>query len=271
MAINKITWPTENPTTVTDYQAQNNLLIALLKATQIPRKTVEIDSTWYIRKGTIFYVGGSTYYVDANTNISGTATPYIKLTPSEDGSTLSASYVTNLTGVSWNDEYSGYYDSSGNYYIFGEVTAIVNGQISEIKYDHFNPAVLGTNWIPTLTAALGTNWTTILQNNAHFSISANLAAGDYLLQVTAATKYFVVTRPCLVELSTGSAGGVITPRYYRPLATNTPYLSRSDAGQSYCVLMPGHYELSCTGSIATIWGIGIFGASSFDGIITEEA
>jgi hypothetical protein len=156
-------------------------------------------------------------------------------------------------------------------YEFDELKALAGAAIAAASLRAIGGKNLAAGWAKALTDP-GDNWTTILQANAYFAISASPGNDDYLLQVVAETKYFEVTRPCLIELTTGSAGGLITPRYYRIFATNTPYLSRPAAsGQSYCVLLPGHYELSCTGSTANIWGICVFGASSFDGVIIEEA
>lgn len=71
-----------------------------------------------LKKGVLINIGGSNYSVTADEAITGTVSPYVKITPS--GSTASASFVTDLTGVSWNDTYNFYEDVSGNAYIFNE-------------------------------------------------------------------------------------------------------------------------------------------------------
>lgn len=83
-----------------------------------------------VKKGSLFNIGGAMYIADADTNITGTASDYVKITPA--GATASASYVANLTGVTWNTAYNGYYDGTGNLYIFDEAKALSSGAISTI-------------------------------------------------------------------------------------------------------------------------------------------
>jgi len=75
-------------------------------------------------------MGGTVYHSTAATAIGGGASAYIKLTPSGDGSTLAADYVADLTGVTWNSTYNGYYDISGNAYVFDELDAYYANEIS---------------------------------------------------------------------------------------------------------------------------------------------
>jgi len=91
-----------------------------------------------IVKGSVFQIGGAIYYADSDTAITGSASDYVKITPA--GATASASYVADLSGVSWSDEYNGYVDVSGNLYIFDEGLALSAGEISEChkRYLHIN-------------------------------------------------------------------------------------------------------------------------------------
>jgi len=131
MPISKITAPSETPTAVADYQAQNNLLSALLLAVQGAERIVGSN----VVKGAVFQVGGATYLATADTAITGSASDYVKLTVSEDGLSLAPSYVADLTGVTWSSTYNGYYDVGGNLYIFDESKAYLAGAISEVYSD----------------------------------------------------------------------------------------------------------------------------------------
>jgi len=106
-----------------------------------------------------------------------------------------------------------------------------------------------------------------------YSVASNPGSADAVLSTSGIeTKHFVVSKTCLVELATGSGGGSISPRYRYNLATNTPLLARSNAGQSYCVLLPGHYEMvSAVSGLNYLIIIGVTGSTSSAGIIAEEA
>jgi hypothetical protein len=127
MAINLITAPTPTaPASLADYQAQNNLLEAgFLNGMD----KIQFDSN-LILEGAVFNIGGAIYRADSNTAITGTPSNYVKITPA--GSTASAAYVSNLSGVSWDAAYNGYYDGSGNLYLFDEGKALYNGQIATV-------------------------------------------------------------------------------------------------------------------------------------------
>lgn len=76
-----------------------------------------------VKKGSLWNIGGVMFIADADTPINGsknqglsTCAMAIKFTVS--GDTATASYVNDLTGVTWNGEYQGYYDASGNMYYY---------------------------------------------------------------------------------------------------------------------------------------------------------
>ena len=76
-----------------------------------------------VKKGSLWNIGGVMFIADADTTILGsknqglsTCAMAIKFTVS--GDTATASYVNDLTGVTWNGEYQGYYDASGNMYYY---------------------------------------------------------------------------------------------------------------------------------------------------------
>lgn len=125
MAITKITDPSALPTATSDYEAQNN---------HINTHTLNLTPPYPVSggsvlKGAIFNIGGDLFYTDADTAITGTSSDYVMITPS--GSTATASYVTSLTtlSVAWSQAYNGYYDGSGNLFIFDEFKAYKNEQI----------------------------------------------------------------------------------------------------------------------------------------------
>ncbi|MDH4127365.1 MAG: hypothetical protein OEV44_01330 [Spirochaetota bacterium] len=129
MALNRVDPPQALPVTTADYQAQNNLTQASFLTLN---ETIEFETT-SIFKGTVLQVGGTVYLADADTTITGTASNYVKITPAAGGATAAASFVANLTGVTWNSTYNGYYDGSGNLYIFDEALAIKNGALTVAK------------------------------------------------------------------------------------------------------------------------------------------
>lgn len=98
------------------------------------------DSSGDIPKGFIAYIGGTLYYNNADLTPSGTPSRYIQITPS--GATATAAYVANLSGVTWNSEYCGWYDVSGNLYVFDEVYAISDSQITE-KHTRYIQSSIG--------------------------------------------------------------------------------------------------------------------------------
>jgi len=127
-----ITAPTGGaPTSLDDYVAQNNLLDALVLMNGGPLR-VDLANT-KIPKGAIIQCGGAVFKATADEVITGTASYYVKMTPSAGGMELSPSFVTDLTGVSWNDAYNGYYDSSENLYLFDEGLAFLLGEVTALR------------------------------------------------------------------------------------------------------------------------------------------
>lgn len=127
--------PSSPSSSIADYQKQNDLLLKLLNNINYPE--IVIGSN--IRNGAIINVKGLLYFANSNTAISGTASKYVKITQSGDTLTCSASFAANLSGVSWNDVYNGYYDSSNNLYLFNESTAIYDGLLSYGNTELNNP------------------------------------------------------------------------------------------------------------------------------------
>lgn len=131
MPIVQVPYGNALPTEQNDYVRQNNLLAAGFM--QVNKAKWKKDGSDHIVQGAVFQVGGTVYYANADTAIGNTPeTDYIKLTPggSAPNMTLTPSYVANLGGVSWDSTYNGYYDVSGNAYVFDEFAAVIAGEIA---------------------------------------------------------------------------------------------------------------------------------------------
>jgi hypothetical protein len=121
--------PGSTPSSLSDWQNAVDHIKALAL---LPHPSFRLVGS-NIVAGAYFNVGGAIYIADSTTAISGSSSLYLKITP--NGSTASASFVSSLSGVTWNQAYSGYYDVSGNLYIFSEVLAMEAGQITEFHTD----------------------------------------------------------------------------------------------------------------------------------------
>ena len=133
MAINKITDPSALPTSTDDYVAQNNAINTHTLNTTPPYPV----SGSNIVKGSVFNIGGDLFYTDSDTAITGVSSDYVKLTPGATTAVPTYETAANITAnVTWNDAYNGYYDSSGNLYIFDEVNAYLAGTISDLYTDY---------------------------------------------------------------------------------------------------------------------------------------
>jgi hypothetical protein len=107
-----------------------------------------------VTKGAVIRCGGSWYLATEDTAITGTASPYVQLTPNVDGSELNAAYVASLTGVSFNKIYNNWSDVQGRVYLFDEAYAYAWGQIPAMNtIEAWRPA--NTNLAKLLTAGIG--------------------------------------------------------------------------------------------------------------------
>lgn len=116
MAINLITQPGATvPYSGSDY-IQQNLLInaALAQGDEVLTDWAESTAAPAIKQGVYFYHSGNSYQVqDSDSSISGTPVSganYIGL--AESGGVLTASYVTDISGYTWNPAYNGLYDGT---------------------------------------------------------------------------------------------------------------------------------------------------------------
>lgn len=129
MAIEKLTSPQAVASSSADWVAAVSLIE---KAFLNYENGLRIDyDNDLVLSGSIFQAGGSVYIATGDTSITGTPSDYVKLTIS--GSNLVPSYVANLTGVTWNTTYKGYYDVSGNLYVFDEMKARFDEVVSAVN------------------------------------------------------------------------------------------------------------------------------------------
>jgi len=133
MALTRIDNPTPSaPAALADYVQ----ILAVANAAQLQalrgnsHSCIDFTNN-FARAGVVFYVAGVLYKAVTDQAISGTPSKYVKITPS--GATAAIAYVASLAGVSWNDAQSGYYDGSGNLYVFDEARAVYDGVVSAGK------------------------------------------------------------------------------------------------------------------------------------------
>lgn len=214
MSIIRIPYPEPLPVDTDDYVKQNNLLEQLFLCTYRP---IEIISG-NIQKGTVLHCGGTVYYTNSDTAITGTPSDYVKLTPSGDGSSLSASYVANLTGVTWNQAYNGYYDVSGNLYIFNEAIALGAGEIATVKTKYLQVKEDGNAYVGKDLKVYGSiydkNGTEVLGMLVESGVSnilniANNASGDLVVSGLSFTPTAVLLVDIKNDQSTVTTGYTI--------------------------------------------------------------
>ena len=90
------------------------------------------------------------YRADSAETVTGSSSKYIRIVPA--GATATANYVANLSGVSWNAQYNGYYDGSGNLYIFDENQALYDGAVATVKTRFVQQAEDGKVYVDDLMA-----------------------------------------------------------------------------------------------------------------------
>jgi hypothetical protein len=158
MAINRVQEPANPPTAIGDWTKIIAEMRAVALGIEMPLRVIGSN----VVKGAVFQIGGTLYLADSDTAISGSASNYVKLTPSGDGSVCTASFVSSLTGVSWNSTYCGWYDtgSPACFYEFDEGVAKTAGQIAAIRRNRDVTIPMGTGWLAVLAAAISTGWST---------------------------------------------------------------------------------------------------------------
>lgn len=170
MALTRIDNPTPSaPSGLPDYvqilaKATNTILQSIRNNSQ---SCIDFANN-FARAGVVFHIGGVLYKAVTDQAIGGTPSKYIKITPS--GATAAIDYVASLAGVTWSDDQSGYYDGSGNLYVFDEARAVYDGVVSAPKTND--------GQIAYIAAALNIkNNLTVLGD---VSISGDVGVGDDL-------------------------------------------------------------------------------------------
>lgn len=118
MAIIKISSPLSTSPSVFAEPVLNQLLALAIDCNHGNR-----IGNGYVKKGSLWNIGGVMFIADADTAINGSknqglSTCAMAIRFSVSGSTATATYINDLTGVTWNGEYQGYYDASGNMYYY---------------------------------------------------------------------------------------------------------------------------------------------------------
>jgi hypothetical protein len=166
MAINRVTYPS----TPTPASGDWDLIVDLMQTGYLKMENaLRID---YVNdnvlEGAVFHIGGTVFLADSDTAITGTPSDFVKLTVS--GATASAAYVADLTGVTWNEAQNGYYDISGNLYVFDEVNSYLKEELSEVNTEP-------SNILPTL-ALLGKGYISLDLTNYNTTAAPQIVAGS---------------------------------------------------------------------------------------------
>lgn len=126
MALVNIDDPGDAPVTIADWYKVNAVLQTIGNGMGGGSRVVGS----VFPRGAVVFFAGAWYIADADTAISGTASKYVKIT--NTAGVLSLSFVADITGVTWNKQYQGYYDALGNMYLFDEIIAYGDGVIDTL-------------------------------------------------------------------------------------------------------------------------------------------
>jgi hypothetical protein len=220
MAINRLDFGTTPDPEDGDW-ALNQAILS--KAFHNIYEPLQVDSSNNIPQGATFQVGGVIYYANSDTAITGTPSNYVKLTPNagDSGATLDAAFVADLTGVSWNKIYNGYYDVSGNLYIFDEIAAIIATEIagSKTKFSELFNDHLGQNLKPTDNVTFN-NLTVNGSAGVLAATSINTDNADLRMKVISTALTGVTTYGINHGLTWANIRGVAIASYETPTPTN---------------------------------------------------
>jgi len=158
MAIDKQTAPLDSPASLTDWQRLIDITDTLALSFKNPWPVKVVTGTGYIIRGSVFYIGGAWYKANIDVAITGTETDYIQLTVDNVNNLVTAAYVATLTDVSWNDQWNGWYDTTGKFYVFDEVLAYSNGQLTDIPRTVVYSRPRNPELAKVLTGTMGDNW-----------------------------------------------------------------------------------------------------------------
>lgn len=180
MALTLIGSPDNAPSTTADWDKVNDVLQTIGLDINSP---VRISGSNILR-GSVIFFAGAWYVATSDTAISGSATDYVRLTNS--AGTVSAAFVSSLTGVTFNQTWNGWYDSSLRLFIFDEVKAYADGAIGTLKtVKNYRPS---QNWSKAISRVLSaTNLSRFFHPDAAVTLSGSgtytVPSGVYQIDV----------------------------------------------------------------------------------------
>lgn len=189
MAIDKQTAPLDSPETLTDWQRLIDITDTLALSFKNPWP-VKNDN---IIRGSCFYIGGAWYVANVDVAISGTASDYIQMTVDTVNSLITPAYVSTLTDVTWNDQWNGWYDTTGHFYVFDENVAYGAGLIDfprTVVYSRPKNAESAR----ALSTAMGENWSNCLASSVDTTSSDVITIGVPNTLYTAYNKTITASR-----------------------------------------------------------------------------
>lgn len=146
MALVLIPGPDNAPSTAADWDKINDVLQTIGLDTSSPIRVVGSN----IVRGSVVFFAGAWYVATSDTAITGSATKYVRLT--NNAGTITAAFVSSLSGVTFNKSWNGWYDSSSRLYLFDEVAAYAAGQITELTtVKNYRPSL---NWSKAISRVL---------------------------------------------------------------------------------------------------------------------
>ena len=126
MALVKIDSPSDAPVAIADWYKINAVLQTIGNGMGGGSRVIGSN----FPRGAVLFYAGAWYIADADAAITGTASKYVKIT--NTAGVLLLSFVADITGVTWNKQYQGYYDALGNMYLFDEIIAYGDGVIDTL-------------------------------------------------------------------------------------------------------------------------------------------
>jgi len=221
MALIRVAQYSSTPTVVADYQAQNAHLQAFTN--QLLTQQFILDSGTaqpVIKQGCYVSHGGSLYVADADTSISGSpadGSVYIRVSGT---TTLTAEFVTDISGYTWNPVY----------------TALTNGSYTLLPY---------------LIVKAGTVWTryNFNPNNQSFGIvkTTGLDTGSGAMTFDQDLK--TTASPTFADLNVPSNFVSIGDFHYLGVDTGEPVSGEGDIAFNESIICPASGGFRCTATI----------------------
>ncbi len=146
MALVLIPGPDNAPSTAADWDKINDVLQTIGLDINSPARI----SGSNIVRGSVVFFAGAWYVATSDTAITGSTTKYVRLT--NNAGTITAAFVSSLSGVTFNNTWNGWYDSTSRLYLFDEVAAYASGQIPELTtVRNYRPSL---NWSKAISRVL---------------------------------------------------------------------------------------------------------------------